>query len=251
MPSDRRDDVRSALLELARADARITGAAITGSAAAGRADGWSDVDLFFGVTDVAEVLADFTSHLYAELGALHHFDLTAGPAVYRAFLLEELLEVDLGFTPAEEFRSIGGAPFRVVFGEAGAPSPAPDADVPLRAGLLWHHVLHARSAIERGRPWLAEYWISQARHQVLTLAAHRCGLDTAYAKGADSLPEAVQASLRAARVRDLDVAELDRALQAVTTAALTELRRHDAATADRLEHPLLTAARPDRRAGQY
>jgi predicted nucleotidyltransferase len=98
VPTSRRDEVRASLLQLARVDDRVAGAAITGSAAAGREDRWSDVDLFFGVTDVAEVLADFSRYLYDELGALHHFDLAAGPAAYRGFLLPGLLEVDLGFT---------------------------------------------------------------------------------------------------------------------------------------------------------
>ena len=244
MPTDRRDAVRAQLLELARTDDRVTGAAITGSAAAGREDRWSDVDLFFGVTAVPEVLADFSGYLYEELGALHHFDLAAGPAAYRGFLLPGLLEVDLGFSPTSEFRSYGAAPFAVVFGDPVPPSPAHGADVDQLAGLIWHHVLHARSSIERGRPWLAEYWISQARFHTLTLAADRCGLDTAYAKGADSLPEPVKASLGAALVRALDPPELSRALQAVTTAALTELRQHDEATAERLREPLLALADP-------
>ena len=245
MPTNRRDAVRIQLLELARADRRVTGAAITGSAAAGTQDEWSDIDLFFGVSEAepAEVLDTFTAYLYGELGALHHFDLVAGSAVYRGFLLDDLLEVDLGFTPASEFRSFGAASFQVVFGEAAAPSPTPDADVDQHAGRIWHHVLHARSSIERGRPWLAEYWISQARFHVLTLAAHRCGLETAYAKGADALPEPVKAALAAALVRDLDASELSRALEAVTAAALTELRQHDPATAARLREPLLTAVR--------
>ena len=83
MPSNRRDAVRARLLEWARADDRVVGAAITGSAAVGREDEWSDVDLFFGVTDVAEVLTDVSGFLYQELGAVHHFDLAAGPAAYR------------------------------------------------------------------------------------------------------------------------------------------------------------------------
>ena len=103
-------------------------------------------------------------------------------------------------------------------------------------------MLHARSSIERGRPWLAEYWISQTRFHTLTLAADRYGRDIAYAKGADSLPEPLRASLQAALVRDLDPPELSRALQAVTAAALTELREHSAATADRLRQTLLALA---------
>jgi hypothetical protein len=48
---EQREAVRQHLLELAETDARITGAAVTGSAADGREDRWSDIDLFFGVED--------------------------------------------------------------------------------------------------------------------------------------------------------------------------------------------------------
>jgi len=48
------------------------------------------VDLFLGVA-YRVALADWTAYLYAELGALHHFDLRAGPATSLAFLLADLL----------------------------------------------------------------------------------------------------------------------------------------------------------------
>jgi predicted nucleotidyltransferase len=103
---DRRQRVREQLIERAREDDRITGVAVTGSAARDAEDRWSDVDLFFGVADgvpVGEVVGEWSAYVYRVLGAVHHFDLEAGPARYRAFLLRELLEVDLGFTPAAEF----------------------------------------------------------------------------------------------------------------------------------------------------
>lgn len=48
---EERERVRTWLLEKARADPRITGAAVTGSASHGAEDRWSDVDLFFGVAE--------------------------------------------------------------------------------------------------------------------------------------------------------------------------------------------------------
>jgi predicted nucleotidyltransferase len=117
----RREETRAALLERAADDPRVTGAAVTGSAADGREDRWSDIDLFLGVADgagLAKVFGDFTDAAYRELGALHHFDLHAGTAVYRAFLLGDLLEIDLGLAPAADFGPRGEGDFRVVFGEA-------------------------------------------------------------------------------------------------------------------------------------
>jgi len=228
--AERRHDVRELLLKRARADERITGAALTGSAARGTEDRWSDIDLFFGVSGdgvsggrVTEVRDEWSAFVCGELGALHHFDLHAGEAVYRAFLLPELLEVDLGFTPAESFGPLGGGAFRVLFGTVAqdqGPTP-PDPDHLL--GLCWHHVLHARISLERGAPWQAEHWISAVRDHLLTLACLRLGLPSAYAKGADRLPPEVTGPLEETLVRSLDRADLQRALGAVTAALVREL----------------------------
>jgi hypothetical protein len=238
--SDHRDAVRQQLLGLAQKDPRITGAAVTGSAADGREDRWSDIDLFFGVaTHVAldAVVSDWSGYLYGELGALHHFDLKVPAAVYRAFLLPSCLEVDLGFTPADRFGPVGPH-FRAVFGEAAQTSPAPLPDPGHLIGLAWHHVLHARSCIERHKPWQAEYWISGIRDQTLALACLRFGKPTGYAKGADALPAAVTSGLEDALVRSLALEELRRALRVAATQLLVQLSSTDAVQAQRLEGPI-------------
>lgn len=236
--------MRTLLLERARADHRIVGAALAGSGARGTEDQWSDIDLFFGVAvgEVRDVLDDWTAGLYGEAGALHHFDLVTGRAIYRAFLLEGLLEVDLGFAPIEEFRSHGGAPFRVVFGDAQKASPDTSIDADHLIGLMWHHVLHAHSCIQRGRPWQAEYWISAGRDHLITLACHRLGYVTVHAKGADRLPDRVTAPLEQTLVCGLDRADLVRGLRALVRAALLELRATDPDLADRLQKPLAELA---------
>lgn len=93
---EERARVRADLLERAAADSRITGAAITGSAASGCEDEWSDIDLAFGVAesaDLPQVLADWTAHMYAQDGAIHHTDVRAGAWIYRVFLLASTLQV--------------------------------------------------------------------------------------------------------------------------------------------------------------
>jgi len=75
---EERSRVRSGLLDHAAGDRRISGAAITGSAAAAREDRWSDIDLAFGVGNAGElpkVLADWTAHMYHRHLALHHLDV--------------------------------------------------------------------------------------------------------------------------------------------------------------------------------
>ncbi|GAA3515556.1 putative nucleotidyltransferase [Streptosporangium album] len=241
---DRRRHVRTRLLERAREDERIVGAALTGSAARDAEDRWSDVDLFFGVADgvtVEEALSDWSAFAYRELGAIHHFDLHAGPATYRAFLLGELLEIDLGFTPAAAFGPLGSGGFRVVFGDAVERRQGETAPGHL-IGLAWHHVLHARISIERGALWQAEYWISGIRDHILALACLRLGHPTAHAKGADRLPHDVTGPVREALVHTLDAGELSRALGAATRALLRELRETDSGIVETLEKPLLDLA---------
>lgn len=236
-----RDQLRARLLDHARADQRITGAAITGSAARGAEDRWSDIDLFFGVTaelSPEDVLGDWSEFMYCELGALHHFDLRSGSAIYRAFLLPACLEVDLAFTPELEFGALGPH-FRTVFGEAiERPHPA-RSNRDHVIGLAWHHVLHARICIERKKLWQAEYWISGVRDHALALACLRFGLPAVYAKGVDELPAEVTARFEDALVRTLTPSELRRALGVATALLLDELRHADAELAAMLEKSLL------------
>lgn len=88
-----RTHLRDDLLEFASNDDRITGAAVTGSAADFKYDQWSDVDLAFGVSAASNlpgVLADWTARMYDRHGALHHLDVIAGAWTYRVFLLPVL-----------------------------------------------------------------------------------------------------------------------------------------------------------------
>lgn len=235
-----RDHLRTRLLERARADRSITGAAITGSAAHGAADRWSDIDLFFGVTAglaPEDVLGAWSTFMYQELGALHHFDLRSGPALYRAFLLPECLEVDLAFSPAAAFGA-QGPHFQTVFGVPIAQPPAPPADRGHLIGLAWHHVLHARICLERHKLWQAEYWISGVRDHALTLACLRHGQPALYAKGVDALPAAVTRRLEEALVRMLTPSELGRALGVAAAALLDEIGYVDGDLARRLTGPL-------------
>jgi hypothetical protein len=236
-PGDR-ERLRHRLLERAAADPRLSAGAVTGSRAEGREDRWSDIDLFFGVQGPVETtLEEWTAFAYDELAAVHHFELRSGPATYRAFLLPNALQVDLGFTPAESFGPAGDGAFDVVFGTAGARQPRPP-DVGFLVGMGWHHVLHVRSAIERGRPWRAEHWLSALRDVVLSLASIRHALPHSYARSADDLPEEVTAAIRRTLVPDLEPATLTAALADGTMALLVELQHVAERLADRLA-PLL------------
>lgn len=167
-----RDDIRRDLLATATHDQRISGGAITGSAATGLEDAWSDIDLAFAIAeggDLASVLADWTTRMHSVHSAIDHVDVMAGPWVYRVFLLPNTLQVDLAFTPASEFRALAPT-FKLVFGNANAPRHTPLRSAADLIGWGWLYALHARSCIARNKLWQAEFMISGMRDTALSLA---------------------------------------------------------------------------------
>ena len=237
---EERRRVRERLLAAAQDDPGIAAAAITGSDALGAADRWSDIDLAFAVHgQVADALQHWTTRLYRDFAAVHHWDLPSGSAIYRVFLLPDWLEVDLAFAPEAEFGPLGPA-WRTVFGGAGQPARRQPPDREHLAGLAWHHALHAHTCIERQRWWQAQHWISAVRDQIIALACLRLGYPTAYAKGAHLIPQELTKPLEATLARSLEEAELRRALNATIPLLNAELYSTDPVLAARLE-PMLTA----------
>jgi predicted nucleotidyltransferase len=237
---EQREAVRDRLLKRAREDDRVTGAALTGSAALGNEDRWSDVDVFLGIAESADldaVVADWTSAVYEEAGAVHHWDVRAGTTLYRVFLLESGLQVDIAFAPESSFGARAES-FRAVFGEAvDLPPPEPPAFADV-AGLGWLGLLHASKAIERARPWEATYWIGSVRDQTITLACVRLGKSPYYSRGADGLPIGTTAPLEETLVSAPRPGELRRALRAARQCLLEEIGQTDPALADRLQRAL-------------
>ena len=239
-PSDRAR-LRSELIQRAATDSRITGIAITGSAAMDREDEWSDIDLAFGVADagdLASVMSDWTSYIYAEHAALTHFDVSAGAWIYRVFLLANTLQVDLAFVAAAEFRPMG-ASFRLVSGTANEPREFPKSQAADMIGMGWLYALHVRSSMARGHFWQAEYMISAMRDTALALACIRHGVAAVHGRGFDALPSEVLALFDRCLVRTLERAELSRAFRVVTEAFLDELRLTDAELVSRLKPALV------------
>lgn len=235
-----RESLRDALVAAARTDERVAGAALTGSAAVGAEDEWSDVDLALGLAPDADqnaVLADWTASMYSKYDALHHTDVWSRGTVYRVFLLASTLQVDIAFAPADEFGALGPT-FRLLFGEAveqrawAAPSAL---DL---VGMGWLYALHARSSIARGKVWQAEYMISGVRDHVLMLACLRHGVPHSQGRGLHLLPAATTAPVEATLVGSLEAAELTRAFSASVDVLLAEIAHVDAELAVRLDRPL-------------
>jgi hypothetical protein len=201
---------------MGRADERIVSGALLGSLANGRADAWSDLDLTFAVRDgesIAKVLADWTQRLEAEESAAVLFDLPVGSTIYRVFLLPGSLQVDLSFTPEPEFWPRGPS-FELLFGTSGPAVMTPPPTIDEIAGLAVHDVRATRVAIERGRFWMALYWLESLRNHALSIAAIRRGLRASYARSTDGLPADVLAAAEPTIVTSLDAPALRTGLRA-------------------------------------
>jgi predicted nucleotidyltransferase len=221
---EERDDVARRLTELLAADERIARAALSGSGVDGYTDRWSDLDLTVTVgdgIDQQEVADAWIARVYDALPVLHHFAVSFGDEHVRGFLLENLLEVDIGFRPAVASE-----------GEWPGPDPANEA------GFAWHDVLHAAVAVARGRPWRAQYYVGVVRWRTLALATDRLRLMFDEFKGVDDLPAELRAALADTLPRSLEPDELLRALRAAMHAFLDELRQTRPELADRLAAPL-------------
>jgi predicted nucleotidyltransferase len=214
--------VREHVLGLAESDSRVVAAAVIGSLAQGDGDRWSDLDLTFGVaaeSSVAEVLDDWTRELAEAFDAVPLLDVSRGDLVYRVFLLEDWLQVDLSFAP-ETVRQTGPA-FSVLFGAHSVDlAPAPSAETIFGWAVLYAR--HAKVGIARGQWWHAEYCVSCVRDHALTLACLRRDLPTGYGKGFDQLPEGIREGFEDALVRSLEREELLRALAVAVAGLLRE-----------------------------
>lgn len=239
-----RERVRAAVTRFAEDDPAVVAAAHTGSYAIGESDSHSDIDVALAVAGDLDVVMDVWTRWLEEVhGALHHWDLASGSAMIRVFLLPGGLEADVAFVPCDDFRP-HGPQFRLIFGEARTKlTPAPTDRTQL-VGLSWHHVLHVRACIARGRLWQAEHWIAALRDKIVSLACLRCGIRADNAKGAHLLPEEATRLLGATLVRELTAEELARALSASVAALLAELECLDGPDDDLAERlrPVLTEA---------
>jgi predicted nucleotidyltransferase len=233
-------------------DSRVEGVVVVGSLAH-QADRWSDIDLEVVVVDdeeLATVTADWVGRLYELLPVVHHFETAFGETLVRGFLLENLLELDLAFERAARF-SIWG-PARVVFDRSGRATDAAkalaqgepeSADRALEAGFAWHDVLHACTAVRRGRPWQGLWYLERIRNRTLKLAQERRGFYAEFFDYVDDLPVEELTPLEDTLVFSLDPASLLGAIEVATRAFLAELGHDEPALADRLEGPLLEFAR--------
>lgn len=238
--SQKREQIREELVAAARADARIAGAAHLGSAALGLQDRWSDIDLALCLAPEADwnmVLLDWTTRMYRDYAAVANYDVRWGEILYRVFLLDNTLQVDLSFWPANTLHAVS-AKFSLIFGSAAEPIASPVPELRDLIGMAWLYALHVRSSIGRSRLLQAEHMLSGMRDNVLALMCSRHGVTAVQGRGLDDLPE--QQTVRAAEclARSLEIVELKRAFRLTMDTLLEEVRYADAGLATKLERPL-------------
>jgi hypothetical protein len=237
---DQRELLRSELVAAARSDLTLApsllGAAHTGSAASSKLDRWSDIDLALCLKPDAayeRVVAEWTELLYRQYGAIAHVDVMRGPTLFRVFLLENTLQVDVAFWRAEDFAPIGPN-FRLIFGQAGQAKPTPPPDPRSLAGMAWLYALHVRSSLARGRLLQAESMLSGMRNHVGELQCLRCGVTPQQGRGLDDLPALERDAAAECVPHSLEPLELKRAFQATMRPLLKELRSVEGEAAIRL-----------------
>lgn len=192
--------LRDSLLDRARADDRVVGAALVGSAASGTEDAYSDIDLALRLTPGApfdEVVADWSEWMRRKHSVVATMDLGNPGALYRVFLLASTLQIDLSFWDHDQFGSNGRGPFAMCFGEEPPLPSGPRFNLEARLGMAWLYALHVRSALARGRTWQALYMINGLREEIASVWAFRAGLDPVQGRGLDALDATWQDRLHA------------------------------------------------------
>ena len=242
--TDEREQIRAKLVLAAQQDSRIVGAAHLGSAALGREDAWSDIDLALCLAgnETEGVVADWTSRLYDNHNAVTHYDVWHGGTLYRVFLLRNSLQIDISFWRAEEFGAIGPK-FKLIFGVANAPRPVPSPSPSDLVGMGWLYALHVRAAVARGHLLQAENMLSGMRNQMLSLLCLRYGVSALQGRGLDYLPEEVKQSVAGCFPCSLRADDLMRAFRTTTAAFIQEIHEIDNQLGDHLQSTLSELSR--------
>lgn len=243
--SDERASIRAALIEKARADDRIVGAALAGSAARDAEDAWSDIDLVLQLaadTNESAAVTEWTEAVDRISPTADTHDVVAGGVRYRVFLLDSSLQIDVSFWPFDRFRATEPA-FRLLFGTPNEPTSPKPIDTADEIGMGWLYALHARSALARGRLWQANTMLDELRGTLITLKCARLGLNPWHGREVDRLPAGDLAELAASRAAEVGTAALDASRTLLTRQFLTEVGRHDPRRAERLRPPFEQLAR--------
>lgn len=243
-----RSDIRRRLVDHARIDSNVTGAALAGSAARDSQDRWSDIDWVLQLhpdADEQVVVADWSRAIADSFGVADTLDAFADGVRYRVFFLRSSLQIDISFWPHDEFRATGPA-FRMLYGTPAPATEPPPPDAGTAIGMGWLYAIHARSAVARGRVWQAAMMLDELRNSLITLMCVRSGLNPGHGREVDQLPAEDRATLDNAHASQVNAETLDASRVLMTQHFLDEIANHDRDRYERLREPFAQLVNPVR-----
>jgi hypothetical protein len=240
-PSERQQ-ILDRLLSSLRGDQRVQGVLTVGSGSEGFADIYSDIDLCVVIAQGEDVYSTFESwreKLEQLLPIFYCGKSIRGVNSYLwVVLLENFLEIDVGFRSFEDLEARRGR-WRTEFDHSGKIEGKMQTSWASRSGpgfeevydrcvkWIWHNVIHANVAVQRGQMWRALYEIERIRHQTVELRGKREGLETKRFRHIDRLPREYLLEIERTLVRELEPAEMMRALREATASFFVEAKHWD------------------------
>jgi hypothetical protein len=213
-----RNKVRQELVDKAKSDQRIVSAALVGSAAGGREDRWSDIDLTLAYREsvsFSSLLDDWTQDVCTIYNAVFLLDVWRDTTLYRVFFLPGCLQLDVSFSPEKDFGPTGPG-FQLLFGQQYEKPVYKSISPDELLGWVVHHLVRTVFCAERGRLWQAEFWLSEARDCLLKIACLNQGLNPDHARGFDDLPAHILTSFKNSFVANLCRVEILESVKVVT-----------------------------------
>lgn len=162
-------------------DERVVAAFLGGSLAAGKADEWSDLDIYLITTD--ESYQDFAAGFRAFVGRLGQplFLESFGRSDTLFFIFADDTEGEISLGSESAFLDIHDGPYKVLVDKKGILEgvkflgyrPTPDEQLETLRGQVywfWHNLSHFITAIGRGQLWWAQGQLEALRNCCVNLA---------------------------------------------------------------------------------
>jgi predicted nucleotidyltransferase len=219
-----RQDVLEILLVILRDDPRTDGILLVGSGSEGFDDEYSDIDMHVVIHPAEHVRSAFLEFEATVRGALavsRSVESVRGANVFLwAMLLENYLEIDVCFLALADLTARKGR-WKVMYDqtdgkiediqrktwaekERSDPTPV-DRDT---VGAMWHHIIHATIAVQRGQHWRALWEIEEIRDHTIELRGLAEGLETKRYRHVDQMSQDFLFGLERARPARLEGLDL-------------------------------------------
>jgi predicted nucleotidyltransferase len=229
-----RFEVSRKLINLLKADNRIEGIVLVGSAAVGYFDEFSDIDLVAVVNlqhSTQEVFEYWKQTIQKVLTPVNYFEVEYNKNNFLAgFLLPGCLEVDFGVVSLNELIAKKER-WKVIHDRTGIIETRLQKswgerkiEDPLLIGLqlssVWHYIIQAVVSIQRNQLWRAKHNLEEVRNRGLRLAGLRHGLVVSHFREIDRLPQDVKEKFEQSIPPVLTAQEIMTSLKATTNCFL-------------------------------